>query len=247
MQSIQTPMKKGRKVKLIIMIGTCLISVVYGSWQVWIRIPERIREAETYRAAKEVYDTLVVEAGQLKLEGKTLDDAQQDQYAESEETLSQFKDEKPQPPSKYDAMINLWVWVIGGVVSIPFMLWPFWKFRQGGWVLGEDGTLTSPKGTVYPADQIKGIDMSTWRGLLDPQASNKTTWQAKVILADDQTLVIDDYLWENADKIIARLAHQFHPDTWDGAGELLEGAKAKDVEPNDAESTPSQAETASEK
>ncbi|MAB27703.1 MAG: hypothetical protein CMJ53_00200 [Planctomycetaceae bacterium] len=240
-------MKKGRKVKLIIMIGTCLISVVYGSWQVWIRIPERIREAETYRAAKEVYDTLVVEAGQLKLEGKTLDDAQQDQYAESEETLSQFKDEKPQPPSKYDAMINLWVWVIGGAVSIPFMLWPFWKFRHGGWVLGEDGTLTSPKGTVYPADQIKGIDMSTWRGLLDPQASNKTTWQAKVILADDQTLVIDDYLWENADKIIARLAHQFHPDTWDGAGELLEGAKAKDVEPNDAESTPSQAETASEK
>ena len=144
-------------------------------------------------------------------------------------------------------MINLWVWVIGGAVSIPFMLWPFWKFRRGGWVLGEDGTLTSPKGTVYPADQIKGIDMSTWRGLLDPQASNKTTWQAKVILANDQTLVIDDYLWENADKIIARLAHQFHPDTWDGAGELLEGAKAKDVEPNDAESTPSQAETASEK
>ena len=183
----------------------------------------------------------------MKLEGKTLDDAQQDQYAESEETLSLFKDEKPQPPSKYDAMINLWVWVIGGAVSIPFMLWPFWKFRQGGWVLGEDGTLTSPKGTVYPADQIKGIDMSTWRGLLDPQASNKTTWQAKVILANDQTLVIDDYLWENADKIIARLAHQFHPDTWDGAGELLEGAKAKDVEPNDAESTPSQAETASEK
>ena len=237
MQSIQTPMKKGRKVKLIIIIGACLISVVYGSWQVWIRIPERTSEAETYRTAKEVYDTLVVTAGELKLEGKTLDDIQQVQYAEAEETLSQFKDEKPQPPSKYDAMINLWVWVIGGVVSIPFMLWPFWKFRNGGWVLSEDGTLTTPKGAVYPADQIKDIDMSTWRGLLDPQASNKTTWQAKIILTNGQTLVIDDYLWENADKIIARLAHQFHPDAWAADGELVKGA----------ESSTSKADAASEK
>ena len=247
MQGIQTPMKKGRKVKLIIMIGACLISVAYGSWQVWIRIPERTREAETYRAAKDVYDTLVVKAGELKLEGGTLGDAQQLQYAESEEILSQFKDEKPQPPSKYDAMINLWLWVIGGLVSIPFMLWPFWKFRNGGWVLGEDGTLTTPRGTVYPADQIKDIDMSTWRGLLDPQASNKTTWQAKVILTNDQTLVIDDYLWQDADKIIARLAHQFYPDTWDAECELLKEAEPKDAEPKEAESAPSRAETASEK
>lgn len=237
MQSIQTPMKKGRRAKLIIMIVACIVSVVYGSWQVWIRIPERTSEAETYRTAKEIYDTLVVTAGELKLEGKTLDDIQQVQYAESEETLSKFKDEKPQPPSKYDAMINLWVWVIGGVISIPFMLWPFWKFRNGGWVLGEDGTLTTPKGAVYPADQIKDIDMSTWRGLLDPQASNKTTWQAKIILTTGQTLVIDDYLWENADKIIARLAHQFHPDAWSADGELVKGG----------ESTTSTADTASEK
>ena len=242
MQGIQTPMKKGRRVKLIIMIGACLISAIYGSWQVWIRIPERTREAETYRAAKDVYDTLVVAAGELKLEGGTLDDAQQLQYAESEETLSQFKDEKPQPPSKYDALINLWVWVIGGLVSIPFMLWPFWKFRHGDWVLGDDGSLTTPRGAKYPADQLKDIDMSTWRGLLDPQASNKTTWQAKVILTNGQTLVIDDYLWENADMIIARLAHQFHPNTWDAGGELL-----KDAELNEEESTPSQPEAASEK
>ena len=237
MQGIQTPMKKGRRVKLVVIIVACLGSAAYGSWQVWIRIPERTREAETYRTAKEVYDTLVVTAGELKLEGRTLDDAQQVQYAESEEILSQFKDEKPQPPSKYDAMINLWVWVIGGLISIPFLVWPFWKFRHGGWVLGEDGTLTTPKGTVYPADQIKDIDMSTWRGLLDPQASNKTTWQAKIILTNGQTLVVDDYLWENADQIIARLAHQFHPEIWAADGELLK----------DAESASSKAEATSEK
>ena len=67
--------------------------------------------------------------------------------------------------------------------------------------------------------------MSTWRGLLDPQASNKTTWQAKIILANGQKVVIDDYLWEGADKIIAHFAHKFHPDSWDAQGELHKNEK----------------------
>ena len=228
MQSIHTPMKKGRKIKLIIMLVACVISIGYGGWQVWSRIPQRTEEAETYRAAKDTFDALVIVAGELKARGEGLDEAQAIEYNEAEQILSRFKDEKPQPPSKYDALINLWVWVIGGIVTIPFVLWPFWKFRNGGWILGEDGSLTTPKGAMFPADRIVGIDMSSWRGLLDPQASNRSTWQAKVILADDQKLVIDDYLWEDADKIIAHLAHQFQPENWDAKGELIKSPDSSD-------------------
>ena len=240
MHAIQTPMKKGRRVKLIVMIVACVVSAAYGSWQVWVRIPERVAEAETYRTAKKTYDELVVVAGELKAGGQTLDEAQQLEYTESERILSEFKDEKPQPPSKYDAMINLWLWVIGGGSAIPFLLWPFWKFRNGGWVLGEDGSLTTPRGVRHQADDISDIDMSTWRGLLDPQASNKSTWQARVILANGQSLVIDDYLWEDADKIIAHLAHKFHAETWDADGELI-----RQNESTETDATPS--ESASEK
>lgn len=231
MEAIQTPMKKGRKIKLISMIVICLVSAGYGSWQVWIRIPQRTQEADVYRAAKTTYDNLIVIAGELKTEGKLLDQNQQLEYTEAEDVLSRFKDEKPQPPSKYDAIINLWLWVIGAVASIPFLIWPFWKFRHGGWILSENGSLTTPGGKVHPADQIKDIDMSTWRGLLDPQASNKTTWQAKIILANGQKVVIDDFLWENADKIIGRLAHQFHPDSWDARGELIAKTSPTEVKP----------------
>ena len=236
MQSIHTPMKKGRKVKLIVMIAACIVSAAYGSWQVWIRIPERVTEAETYRTAKKTYDELVVIAGDLKAKGQTLDETQQLEYTESERVLSEFKDEKPQPPSKYDAIINLWIWVIGGGATIPFLIWPFWKFRHGGWILGEDGSLTTPRGVRHAADHISDIDMSTWRGLLDPQASNKTTWQAKVVLSDGQSLVIDDYLWEDADKIIARLAHMFHPETWDADGELVRNDESPEKDPSSYES-----------
>ena len=234
MTAMQTPMKKGRKIKLISMIVVCLVSIGYGSWQVWIRIPQRAEEAELYRAAKASFDNLVIVAGELKTQGRLLDQAQQIEYSEAERVLSEFKDEKPQPPSKYDGIINLWLWVIGGVATIPFLLWPFWKFRHGGWILSEDGALTTPSGKVHPGEEIKDIDMSTWRGLLDPQASNKTTWQAKIILANGQKLVIDDYLWEGADKIIAHFAHQFHPNSWDAEGELHKG-EAEDA-PDDTSS-----------
>ena len=221
---IKTTMKKSQQIKYLVIGVLCLVSAAYGAWQVWSRIPERTSQFLVYRAAVQTFEELT----ELRVEeGVTLTQKQADAYMASEKILAQYKDEKPQPPSKYDRLINFWVWFIGGISGIPFVIWPFWKYRSGGWVLDSEGSLKSPKGETFASDEIKDIDMTTWRGIINPQASNKSTWQARLVLQDGRSLVLDDYLWEGLSKIIAHYAHQFHPGAWDEQGEPIEAGIKK--------------------
>ncbi|MEE2681980.1 MAG: hypothetical protein VX641_06365 [Planctomycetota bacterium] len=216
---IKTTIKKSQKIKYLVMGVLCLVSVAYGAWQVWSRIPERTSQFIIYRTAVQTFEELT----ELRVEkGVSLTPKQADAYLASEKILAQYKDEKPQPPSKYDRLINFWVWFIGGLSGLPFVAWPFWKYRSGGWTLDSEGMLKSPKGETFTSDEIIDIDMTTWRGLINPQASNKSTWQARLKLKDGRSLLLDDYLWEGLANIIAHYAHHFHPDAWDEHGEPLE-------------------------
>ncbi|MEC8560407.1 MAG: hypothetical protein VXY94_10040 [Planctomycetota bacterium] len=219
MKRIKTTMKRSQSVKLLVMGAVCLGCTGYGAWQVWSRIPERTREYQTYQEALTVFDELTEIRVERQLD---LTPEQAAAYTRAESTLAQFKDEKPQPPSKYDSLINFWVWFVGGAAGLPFVALPFWRYRNGGWVLEEDGRLRSPKGAEYPPDEVADIDMTTWRGLINPQASNKTTWQARLILKDGTSEVMDDYLWEGVAGIIAHYAHRFHPTVWAEDGEPIE-------------------------
>jgi len=224
---IKTTMKKSQQIKYLVIGLLCLVSVAYGAWQVWSRIPERTEKFLIYRAAVQTFEEL----SELRVEqGVTLTPKQADAYMASEKILAEYKDEKPQPPSKYDRLINFWVWFIGGFSGIPFVAWPFWKYRGGGWVLDSEGTLKSPGGETFGPDEITGIDMTTWRGIINPQASNKSTWQARLELQDGRSLVLDDYLWEGLAGIIAHYAHRFHPDAWDEQGEPVEAGIKKAAE-----------------
>ena len=203
MNTIKTTMKKPQQIKLIVVGVLCLISVVYGAGQVWSRIPERAAQFATYRAAIETFEAVA----ELRVESTVpLTPVQAQSYMDAEKVLANYKDDKPLPPSKYDRLINFWVWFIGGFSGIPFAIWPFVKYRSGGWVLDSEGTLRSPKGERYAPDQITDIDMTSWRGLINPQSSNKSTWQAKLELQDKRVLVLDDYLWAGMSKIIQSTA-----------------------------------------
>ena len=115
----------------------------------------------------------------------------------------------------------MWLWFIGGLSGIPFLLWPFWKYRNGGWKLLADGTLVTARGEHIAETNIKDVDMSTWRGLINPQASNKATWRAKLRLTDGRSITLDDYPWEGMAQIITHFAHHFHPETWNVDGEPI--------------------------
>lgn len=222
MAEIRTSMRAGQKYKLIVLLLLCLVSAVYGGWQYWIRLPEREAIFAQYTEAVDVHNDLVAKAEKQKEVGGKLTPEEVSAYEEAEATLTTYADDKPQKPSKYDGLISLLVWFIGGLSGVPFLIWPLWKHRNGGWILAEDGTLTSPKGETYQDASIKDIDMTTWRGLINPQASNKSTWHAKLILENNRKVVLDDYPWDGVSRIIARYAHRFHPDTWDENGEPIQ-------------------------
>jgi hypothetical protein len=214
MDEIRTSLRRGQKTKLLVMVILCVAAAAYGAWQYWIRLPQREMEFERYQTAAASFETLVAKSEEGPLTPEEIAT-----YNQAAGVLDKFKDDKPQRPSKYDGIINLWLWFIGGLSGVPFLLWPFWKYRNGGWVLHVDGTLRTPKGEQIPSADMKNIDMSTWRGVIDPQASNKATWRAKLELTDGRNITLDDYPWDGIGKIIARLAHQFHPDAWDSEGE----------------------------
>ena len=219
MNTIKTTMKKSQQIKLIVIGVLCLVSMAYGAWQVWSRIPDRNEQFVAYRNALDSFETLT----ELRVEQqRDLTPQQAEEYMAAEAILADYKDDKPQPPSKYDRLINFWVWFIGGFSGIPFVVWPFVKYRSGGWRLDSEGTLHSPKGESFTPEEIKDIDMTSWRGLINPQANNKSTWQAKLILENDRSLLLDDYLWEGMAGIIAHYAHRFHPAAWDEDGEPIE-------------------------
>ena len=221
MDEIRTKLRKGQKTKLLVMTLLCLVSAVYGGWQYWFRLPEREQVYTEYMAAVEELGQLEAIAIQKKELGTKLSTEQIAAYEEASAYLAKYADDKPQPPSKYDGLISLIVWFLGGLSGIPFLLWPFWKYRNGGWILHEDGSLRTPKGVDIPADEVTGIDMSTWRGLINPQASNKSTWQARLLLKDKRDLVLDDYPWDGVSAIIGQFAHHYHPETWGADGEPI--------------------------
>lgn len=246
MDEIRTNLRKGQKTKLVVMMLICLIAAAYGGWQYWFRLPERVDQFETYKAAAATHQELVE-----KSQAGALTDEEIQQYNKAALVLEEYKDDKPQRPSKYDGMINLWIWFIGGLSGVPFILWPIWKYRNGAWILKSDGSLLTAKGELIPADQIKDIDMTTWRGLINPQASNKATWRAKLLLNDGRSIVLDDYPWDGMGLIIARLGHKFHPDAWDAEGEPVKegirkaaeqftGETAQETATTDEEKTPPQ-------
>ena len=55
MKRIKTTMKRSQCVKLLVMGAVCVGCSGYGAWQVWSRIPERIREYQTYQEALAVF------------------------------------------------------------------------------------------------------------------------------------------------------------------------------------------------
>ena len=222
MEEIRIHLRKGQKIKYLVLIALCTGCAVYGGWQYWFRIPERDATYLQYMQAVETVAALEETARQKQQIGLKLSEEDVVSYEASMQVLTRFADDKPQRPSKYDGLISLVVWFIGGASGLPFLAWPLYRYRNGGWVMHPDGSLRTPKGEVVSSEDITDIDMTSWRGLINPQASNKSTWQARVQLANGRTLLLDDYPWDGLSAIIGRLAHRFHPDTWAPDGEPLE-------------------------
>jgi hypothetical protein len=53
--------------------------------------------------------------------------------------------------------------------------------------------------------------MSRW---IAKSGNSRSTWTAKVIVGDNQPILLDDYIYNDMHLIIGALAHRFYPDQW---------------------------------
>ena len=72
MDEIRTTLRKGQKVKLLVMLALCLVAGIYGGWTYWFQLPEKEAVYVEYMAAVESYADLIARADAAKAAGGTL-------------------------------------------------------------------------------------------------------------------------------------------------------------------------------
>lgn len=210
---------------------------IWGAYDYWVTIPAREEAVQTYTGLVKELATLEIR-GKLwtladKRQNKTitadekkeleeieasireggftqppprLSEAERARYLEIKDTLTKkFENTPPEPPASYDAWVNLWVYFVGcGILGAPWFLWKLVSRRGKTWILQSDGSLSAPQGT-FTADQITDIDMSIWMR----KSVARVTVEGQV-----EPIVLDDYEYQDAFRIVGSLAHRFYPEEW---------------------------------
>jgi len=235
--AIQTSIKKSFIYWNLLYLVLCGGLGAWGAYDYWVTIPAKEEAVERYTTLMNEFATLELRGQYQQLAAKRaqnaltederttlqelektmqeagmtsapppLSDSEKARYTEIKDVLTaEFENTQPEPPASYDRWVNLWVYVVGtGILGTPYFAWRLFSRRGQVWRLEDDGSLATPEGT-HPADAIEDIDMSIWM--------KKSI--AKVKIRDRaEPVVLDDYEYQDAYRIIGVLAHKFHPNEW---------------------------------
>ncbi len=247
--AIQTSIKKNFVYWNLLYLVLCGGLGAWGAYDYWVTIPAKEAAVDRYRMldterlllefrsdynnllAKRINreeltaeETTRLQDYQSKLQASgtpapPLSDADMARYQEILSTLQdEFDSTAPQPPASYDRWVQIWVYMVGtGLLGTPYFGWRLLSRRGRTWRLEDDGSFVTPEGT-YPADAIKDIDMSIWM----KKSIAKVQVQGRA-----EPVVLDDYEYQDAYKIIGTLAHQFHPDEWTEDAKPVKESTAK--------------------
>ncbi len=226
--------------KTIITAIVCLVLGVWGIWDYVVVIPnaitaanraellrefvqrglgdaagsqERDRAVVALLVAVEEDDGLDQEWGDaLTVFGSALSGEGQESQQKATSLLEGYLNEygSVTRPSKFDRPMQ-WLFIL----CLPFGFYYIWGYlkmskRANAYLLEDNGTLTTPEGT-WTSEQIKDIDMERW---ISKTGKPRTTWTAKVIVEDDEPILLDDYVYKDMHLIIGTLAHHFYPENW---------------------------------
>jgi len=148
-----------------------------------------------------------LELFQVALSGGDLE-IQSQSVALIEDGLNQYG--SVTPPSEYDRPMQ-WAFIL----CIPFGFYYIWAFvkmssRAKIYKFDDQGGLTTPEGS-WTADEITDIDMSKW---IARTGNARATWTATVVTSDEESVLLDDYIFEDMHLVIGALAHRFYPQQW---------------------------------
>lgn len=191
-------------------LGICfIVCVAFGIWGWYdfaISIPRR--EADAIR-----FQALVTEKSEIEKEAgsRPLSETRIARFEEVKRDLATFGGDVPEPPSKWDRSVQLWLYVIGcGVIGAPYCAFALWQLARRRYTLGDDGSFEHPGGR-WSGEEIVDVDMSKWMG--------KSL--ATVKHRDGRSVVLDDYKYRNMHLIVGHFANRFHPDEWTAEARII--------------------------
>jgi hypothetical protein len=238
--ALQTTLATRFWLKTIIMVIVCLVLGVWGIWDYVVKIPrEEMQASRALLISNTIQPAMITEMGSLERDEATVtlnviiseDGAQNPLWIASLEVFrnalnsvgKNIQDEayallvselaiygNVTPPSKFDRPMQ-WVFIL----CLPFGFYYLWKYvqmkkRSRIYCLDNEGTLSTPEG-IWQSSEIADIDMSRW---IAKSGNSRSTWTAKVIVGDNQPILLDDYIYNDMHLIIGALAHRFYPDQW---------------------------------
>ena len=112
-------------------------------------------------------------------------------------------------PNKWNRMVQ-WLFILCGPYAVVAGLQLASGLRKK-YSVDEEGNFHHPHGS-WAAAEINDIDMSRWM--------SKSV--AKIVHADGRTVVVDDYIHQDADQIIGAIAHRLRPAEWTDDAKAVE-------------------------
>lgn len=239
--ALQTTLATRFWLKTIIMAIVCVVLGVWGIWDYVVAIPRAEMQASRARLISDtIQPAMITEMGSLEREEATVTlnviinedgGVQNPQWIASLEVFRSalnsvgmnIQDEanalliselsiygNVTPPSKFDRPMQ-WIFI----ACLPFGFYYLWKYIQmkkkaGIYCLDNEGTLSTPEG-IWQSSEIVDIDMSRW---IAKKGNARSTWTAKVVVGDYQSVLLDDYIYNDMHLIIGALAHRFYPEQW---------------------------------
>lgn len=195
----------------------CLALAIWGWYDFAVRYPAQ-------DALHNEYQTVKSKREELRKIDPALLTAEQRVALEAADTAFARFSEVPSPRSAFDYQIQIWVYMVGCGVGVPWFLFTQIGLMRRKYRLDDDGTLHAPEGT-FASEQIVGLDLSKWM--------SKAI--ATVEVEGGTQIKMDDYKFRYTEDIVGVLAQRFYPGEWTSDARPIGDPKSRDTKKAAAE------------
>ena len=189
----------------------CLALAIWGWYDFAVRYPAQ-------DALHNEYQTVKSKREELRKIDPALLTAEQRVALEAADTAFARFSEVPSPRSAFDYQIQIWVYMVGCGVGVPWFLFTQIGLMRRKYRLDDDGTLHAPEGT-FASEQIVGLDLSKWM--------SKAI--ATVEVEGGTQIKMDDYKFRYTEDIVGVLAQRFYPGEWTSDARPIGDPKSRDT------------------
>lgn len=208
---IQTQVQSRQTAQNLAYAVICLALAIWGWYDFAVRYPAQDALHAEYQAIKSKREEL------RKVDPSLLSAEQRVELEAADTAFARFS-EVPSPRSSLDYQVQIWVYMVGCGVGVPWFLFTQFGLMRRTYRLDDDGTLHTPEGT-YSSAQIVGLDLTKWM-------AKAIAW---VEVEGGGRIKLDDYKFRYTEDIVGVLAQRFYPGEWTSDARPIGDPKSRDT------------------